>query len=342
LSFLKTIVTGGLSIYGSIIPTPKAYSILAYHRISENVPLNLGPVGYMFHSKETFESQMKWALENGVVITLEELGDRIKSHTKPDKLYIAVTFDDGYSDVLENGLPILKKYNIPATLFVSTGFIDNPKLIPRWDKVAFISKKLNKEIKVKYGNGQEQYDLTTDEESYRFIIEFLQSYKGNSPSVAVDLDKQLNRLLEESGYPDVENDFARWDVLKNATDSGLISVGGHTVTHPILAKEGLTEIAEGREILEEKLGVEVNAFAYPFGTSKEVSKESVIAVIDAGFTCAVTTTSGYNNELADRYLLRRINSTNIPNISKFENEFKYANMRGVILGVRSQLKAINN
>ncbi|HEX9061396.1 MAG TPA: polysaccharide deacetylase family protein [Clostridia bacterium] len=75
-------------------------------------------------SKETFESQMKWLSENGYnTLTMDELFDHISGEKAFNPKSVVITLDDGYRDNYENAFPILKKYNIHATIFMITNAV---------------------------------------------------------------------------------------------------------------------------------------------------------------------------------------------------------------------------
>jgi peptidoglycan/xylan/chitin deacetylase (PgdA/CDA1 family) len=90
--------------------------VLGYHRVSPDRDL-------LAVSPELFRRQLELALEWQLVpLSLSEVIDRLDGPI--DGRYFAVTFDDGYRDVLENAVPILRELEIPATVFVSTGVVD--------------------------------------------------------------------------------------------------------------------------------------------------------------------------------------------------------------------------
>ncbi|PJA32819.1 MAG: hypothetical protein CO185_01595 [Candidatus Zambryskibacteria bacterium CG_4_9_14_3_um_filter_42_15] len=90
--------------------------VLMYHSIGEN---NL----FFTVNGGEFEKQMAYLMrENFNVVSLKKLEEYLKKKSIPLKT-IAITFDDGYKDNLLNALPVLKKYNFPATVFVMTGDI---------------------------------------------------------------------------------------------------------------------------------------------------------------------------------------------------------------------------
>ncbi len=93
--------------------------VLMYHRVSDRI--NDPDVTV---SDKNFERQMSYLKKNFNVVSLDDMVDRYKQNTKSEKDTVAITFDDGFKDNYTDAYPILKKYNIPATIFIVTGYID--------------------------------------------------------------------------------------------------------------------------------------------------------------------------------------------------------------------------
>jgi peptidoglycan/xylan/chitin deacetylase (PgdA/CDA1 family) len=108
--------------------------------------------------------------------------------------------------------------------------------------------------------------------------------------------------------------YLNWDQIRQLDQSGLITIGSHTIDHPDLATETAaqqrTEIIDGKTQLEQQLGHSVADFAYPYG---EYNSTTISIVRQAGFSTAVTTTPGTLQSPSNRYTLTRIRSTyNLP------------------------------
>ena len=178
LSFQTPIEKGVLSYTTAHIP------IFMYHGVSDNVWGNAS----LFVSPSDFEQQMKYLSENGYTpIFMHEIEHLDSSVQKP----VVITFDDGNLDVYQEAYPILKKYNIKATVFIISG----------------------------YGDGV--YSMTHDQ-------------------------------------------------AKELSDSGLISIQSHTVSHEKLANLSESEIEEqlrdSKNTLEQLTGKSVHTVAYPIGS----------------------------------------------------------------------------
>lgn len=129
-------------IYHSIFPSIR---ILMYHRVIDSDNYD-----QLVVSPSRFEEQIDFLNKNYRVISLQQALDELKDGIK--KSGVVITFDDGYLDNLENALPVLHKYNIPATIFVTTAFCDQSYSHPRyqenndrlhldWDEVKAIAEQ---------------------------------------------------------------------------------------------------------------------------------------------------------------------------------------------------------
>jgi len=171
--------------------------VLMYHSVSdtpagidENLSVRVGE----------FADQMKFISERGLVTGFAD-----------EKYDICITFDDGYADNYHNAFPILKEYNLKATVFVTTDLIGND------------------------------------------------GYMTSS-------------------------------MLREMSDSGLISIQSHGKTHRklngITHDELLYELAESKRVIESITGKDVYVLSYPEGGFDESVKE---AVESSGYSHAFTT-----------------------------------------------------
>lgn len=90
---------------------PPKVTVLLYHSISEDDTL-------IDVKQKNFKSQLKYLRSNFDFITLDQVIDYINGSFIPKRASVALTFDDGYEDIIKNVVPLLKKHSIPATFFV--------------------------------------------------------------------------------------------------------------------------------------------------------------------------------------------------------------------------------
>jgi peptidoglycan/xylan/chitin deacetylase (PgdA/CDA1 family) len=109
--------------------------VLNYHSIHPSNPYSTKP--------EDFEEQMAFLLSNYNIISLDELYNKRIAGWKPDRDYAVVTFDDGYEDNYRYAFRILRKFNIKATIFIMTGFVNGEVDIRKMFKECGQLKPLN-------------------------------------------------------------------------------------------------------------------------------------------------------------------------------------------------------
>lgn len=105
--------------------------ILCYHNLNPTTP------GSMNMTPKKFESQIKWLVDNGfTIIPLKQAVEYLqgKRESLPNKS-IVVTADDGWKSVYTYMYPIIKKYNIPVTLFIYPQTISNGKNAMTWEEL---------------------------------------------------------------------------------------------------------------------------------------------------------------------------------------------------------------
>ncbi len=181
--------------------------VLMYHSIDHNDLMTKLSV-----SPESFVRQMGFLHSRRYnIVGLDKVASYISKKEKAPPKTLAITFDDGYYNNYQYAYPVLKKYNIPATIFV---------------------------------------------------------------------------IVDKIGEPG----YVGWKELKEMSDSGVITIGSHTVSHkwlPSLGSDRLKdELERSKRIIEEKLGKEVDFLCYPIGA---VNDRVERAAKDAGYYCAVGT-----------------------------------------------------
>ena len=134
--------------YKKCIPCKNKINVLVYHRIVNKIKYD---TWHLSVDVRNFEKHIKYIKENYQVI---RLGDDWESVNEDS---IAITFDDGYADNYWNALPILEKYQVPATVFVSTKNIGTTNLF-FWDYIE--NCIMGEAVPNRFSFGGEQIDLT--------------------------------------------------------------------------------------------------------------------------------------------------------------------------------------
>ena len=211
---------------------------------------------------------------------------------------LAVTVDDGYRDFYQVAYPVFREYEIPATVYLVSDFLDRRLWL--WvDRVRWAY--LNSEAAA--GSRPERLRMAQER------IEAAKRMKNQERLEWLDrLPGELKvRIPEEA--PE-EYGALRWGEVRDAAQNGM-EFGAHTRTHPILSmvegeRELRDEIGGSKRRIEEELGRAVNHFCYPNGSVQDFSAAAVEVVRAAGFRTATTTERGFVTAKADALRLRRI------------------------------------
>lgn len=307
-SAIRATALAGLAMAARLSLLPKGYAVLCYHRLTRDwLDCSLAP--HIFVHVDRFREHLRTLRGRAEMLSLAELDARITEGRDPRVLAVCVTFDDGYADNLDLALPILRQEGVPATLFVSTGFVDNPLAVPWWDVNFAVARSLPDGMACVRDNGRSwRFDVRSPSGRRRLLRAM------NAVTLRHCLDNGGRaRAVAEEMFPGLarprENSFCRWDDLRLRGRDELLTIGSHTVSHPTLstcADWGASELAASKARIEAELGTPVRYFAFPFGGPAHIPADASDQFARQGFRLAVTVTPGLNNGAADRFALRRL------------------------------------
>ncbi len=223
-------------------------------------------------------------------ISLSSLGQRLASGGPHARPAICLTFDDGYRDNLTLALPILRKHNAPATIFTPSGAPDRTMDVwfLRLEKAVMSSDELRPDLP---GVPPVLASSTPSQKA--------DAYRRLSQYVHQDIMRNKERiqgLLPRARISDealAAEQFLTWSELRELADDPLVTIGGHTVSHPVLRyldeRSALHEMVAGRSRLAAELDRAIDLFSYPYGGRKEIGRREIRLAREAGFDLAVTT-----------------------------------------------------
>jgi len=275
-------------------------SILIYHRV-------LMEEDFMRPNEITlaqFEWQMQLLAKHFSPLPLEEALSLMEYGELPERA-VCVTFDDGYADNEEVALPVLQRLGIPASVFVTTGYLNGGRM---WnDSIIEVLRIAKGPVIDLEAFGLERFNLVNKCDRPKVAASIIKQIKHWPPEKRSAVVNAIEQLDMDGVLP---SDIMMTDAqIKNLSDRG-IDIGAHTVTHPILSTLDLSRAKE--EILGAKLTLEslidrpVNHFAYPNGRPEidyRVEHRDLAEV--AGYTCAVSTQWGVASKVSDRWQLPR-------------------------------------
>lgn len=264
--------------------TNKYVDVLLFHRVCylKTDPWKLAV------TPEEFDNQIRYIKENYNVVRFEDDWSNINEKT------VVITFDDGYVDNFYNAVPILRKYNIPATFFISTNNIGTNSEF-WWDELSSLFyNKENERIKFKY-NGI-YYNLDTPENLRKSCLEIRSILMNMDPEKRRAELKLLHNIMDiplrEHNCNRTMNKFE----IQQLTQYENISIGAHTKSHTRLSHLPvdiqMEEIKGSKEMLEQITGGKIETFSYPFGSDDDYTEKTVELVKYCGIKKAAVVKSG--------------------------------------------------
>jgi len=169
-------------------------------------------VGDRFYPAAVFERHLFYLTRHFSIVSLDTLLERLAAGRLTDE--VALTFDDGLRNNFIHAYPLLKRFNAPATFFVCPGLIENGRWIWTHEvraRLAFLSHT-----------------------SIESRVEQLKTLALKERNEAEDDLRRKTAGFQPNAAQCQEYDLMNWDELQQL-DPALITVGSHSLTHPILS-----------------------------------------------------------------------------------------------------------
>lgn len=308
IKFTGTFARAARSKRSAIIPFVKrptgAFPILTYHSLvsgKQDLYFPGFPVDF-------FESQLNFLHRHYQIFPLPELVGRLSHHDPIPSNALALSFDDGYRDNYTLAYPVLKRFGVPATIFLTTKYIDqaaNP-----WNaELSHAIKKTGQSRLVLTFNGHDEFFDMHSEQARLQTLDRLLAILRNIPDTEKRQKlKDIYDQLKIKDFSALAGMMMTWDQVREMKQYG-ISFGAHTVNHPILTRipieESKKEMEDSRCKIETELDEAVELFAYPNGNARDFNESHKALAKDAGFKAAFSTLHGMNTTETDPYAFRR-------------------------------------
>jgi peptidoglycan/xylan/chitin deacetylase (PgdA/CDA1 family)/CelD/BcsL family acetyltransferase involved in cellulose biosynthesis len=274
--------------------------IVAWHNVERTWHYPAAPGA----GAQGFERQLRRLAQMGTVVPLAPALRSLTTGQPLPPRAIALTFDDGYRDNLEVGVPVLERLGLPATFFLVPGILDGT-VRPWWETVAWAVAHSGKAT-VGWDGQKLPVRGRGGPRSLAWLTERLKRLDQTARHRAV---AELLERLEPDGEPDIGGLFLDWDGARELLRRGF-AVGAHSMDHAILARESpraqLQDLVESRRRLEAELDVAVDLLAYPNGSRADYDTVTVDAAERAGYRHALTARSGWNSPGTPLFEVRRV------------------------------------
>ncbi|MDH5573450.1 MAG: polysaccharide deacetylase family protein, partial [Gammaproteobacteria bacterium] len=251
-------------------------TVLAYHRIKNIDSDYVFDKNLISASVDVFEEQVAYVNKYFNPISCEELAYSIRNNKKLPKKSVLITFDDGFDDNYHSAYKILHSYSVPATFFISSGYIDSQ--LPYWFDWMYmiyenmVGQNMHSDLVKLLTDFGYQHNGVVNEMLY-FIRKLDNSKREAIVSGLID-------SCEKEGI-EIRSEYCKpmtWSQVREMSDNGY-DIGSHTVNHPILSTctedEMIYELAKSKERIESNIEKEVISVAYPVGSSSAYNNKTV-------------------------------------------------------------------
>lgn len=248
---------------------------LMYHHLGDDD----SPNRELYVSLAEFERQMAYLAAQYEPLSIGEAVTRLRENRLHPR-NVVVTFDDGYRDNLL-ALPILKRHDVPAAIYITTGAVNRTRTF-WWDELATLAAR------EEFPSLAARMKTLSPREQDAFLDELR---AGRTATAAYDA-------------------ILSWEEVEALDREPLITIGAHTIDHYPLAqlddRELRRQLIASREELESRLGHPIEHFAYPFGRAEHAAEREFAAAQAAGFVSAVTTRPGHWQRHSPLHALPRL------------------------------------
>ena len=246
--------------------------ILVFHGISRRNELSINS---RFISERNFESFLD-QIKRFNIISLE---DFYAGRFKHGQFNLTLTFDDGYLNNYRYVVPLLERYNFPATFFITPihqlqsflwpDFVDLAAHFSNKSGIVFQGEKFDRKRGREFWSAKGSLKSICKQSSFGDIRRLQESFQSEMQLILSDKHSDYWKLMDAQQ-------------IKYLADHPLFTVGAHGLTHTSLPNisvaEAKSEISESKRLLEGICEREIDAFAFPFGDYNETLTEYCISI----------------------------------------------------------------
>ncbi len=289
----------------------REYPILLYHGVTIGGNKGIENFSKKHIPFQEFKKQISFVGNYMNPVSFRRMAESLQNGEKLPHGSIAVTFDDSYKNVFIHALPILRKHKVPATFFISTGFIDRKKLY--WtdaiEHMINISRK--RELYIHHEGLGHYFDISNTDKKIESISRIKKYLKNTSPENRDSFIEKMTNLLniKDKGKNVPSYEHLSWKQVAFIDSLADYEIGGHTVNHEILSyldeKKLYYEINDCLNTLEKRLKRKIDLFSYPEGQEDHFNDVVIKVLKEAGVKACPTAIEGFNTSPSDPFHLRR-------------------------------------
>lgn len=266
--------------------------VIAYHRVCDIDELNDRDL--VSASVAEFDWQMAHIARHYHAMTFAALDACLRGDGKLPANAVIVTFDDGFRDNYVNAFPILRRHGVPATFFISSGYIGRRETF--WFNLVARIINANPGARLALPVGEFTIPEARDARA-ELALDVLDRIKLVPNEQRLEIVDALRRDFDAGDECDPLALPMSWDEVREMADNGM-EIGSHTVSHPILTQISAAqlhdEIHDSRREIEARIGRAIHSISYPEGLDYAYDGAVVEAVRAAGYSFAASYVPGTN------------------------------------------------
>ena len=267
-----------------------------------------------FNKKHILESEfdnfLSCLLDVGTAVSMDDILNFGNGNPMPSKPF-AITFDDGFQNNLTVAAPILNKYQVPATFYVTTDFIDR-NLMSCKDRIDWAVEKTSI-TKINLPWLTNEILFSSVESKVELLKEIRNKVKYDrsidTHKLADDIQKKLDLTLTYSNSSHIDKKLT-WSELKYLSTLPGVTIGEHTHTHAVMSflndKDLNKEISKSLELIKKNIGITSRHYSYPEGLPHCYNDRVISELKKQGIVACPTAEHGLNEINTNFFKLKRI------------------------------------
>ena len=285
--------------------------ILCYHGVTKTLSKGIENYNNKHINYKIFKKQIKKIKKYYNPISMDEVIMHKRENIKYPKNTIAITFDDGFKNNYDVAAPILDEHQIPATFYISTGYINSTKMF--WvDQIEdCINRTKVDSIVLKLNNKKNIYKLMSRKQKISSLISIKKILKQTNIAQKEKKIKEIIKLTRINPSSDQSENYKKLtkDNVIELSNNRLFLIGSHSVNHESMRllnpKNLKIEIRGSIKFLSKLINKRITHYSYPEGQLNDFSKIVINEMSNNNIECCPTALQGSNSHKTDLFKLKR-------------------------------------
>ncbi len=265
-------------------------------------------------SPERFDQQLWFVRKFFNVIPARRLPAILSGEEPLPRAAACITFDDGFKNNYLTAYPLLKKYNLPAVIFLTTGSMDNKR--PMWTSQveSWFRSTQAEELALRTLDSGKIFKMNSSAQRQKVCFEIEKRMKEvpdpERDAIFHELREKIGSVNREEECS-IHSEMMDWQEVKTMTREGLVEFGSHTVSHRMLARltepEVRHELQESKKQIEKETGIPITLLSYP-GNSYNAQVAALAQ--QTGYAAAFSVDHDWTHLKENLYTLKRVRIEN--------------------------------